>query len=152
MPHQTVSPHRSLLGIDANLVILVGYFGHLLVNQVDFLARLQWLVPVAIFVLEKRSRFVRFHAMQSFTLHLVGLAYALIMGGFFARLVVMPPTEWGALGGLAILGIVLALVLLAASVVAAINGMQYKMYHLPLIGGLAARLTATLEGLIHRDG
>lgn len=152
MRHETVSPHKSSLGLDANLVILIGYFGHMLLSQIGALATIQWLVPVVIFVLERRSRFVRFHATQSFTLHLVGLVYSFVMGDFFARLVLIPPTEWGALGGLAFLGIMLALVLLVAAVVAAINGMQYKMYHLPLIGGLAARLTTTLEGLVHRDG
>ncbi len=151
MASPSVEPHKSSLGLDANLVVLIAYFGGVAIGWVGGLRYLAWLVPVVIFVLEKDSRFVRFHAMQSFTLGLVGLGLAILVTLIAGTFVIAPTT--GGLGVLAFLGTLttlVSLVLLAMAVIAAVQGMQYKEYKLPIVGGIAEKLAQALEGAVHR--
>jgi uncharacterized membrane protein len=148
-----VNPHRSSLGLDANFIMLIAYFGSGLIARVRGLSSIAWLLPLVVFLLERRSRFVRFHAMQAFVLSLVGVAYGLAVSLLFGRAINAP---WTAppqlLGPLATLGSALSLVVLVAAIVAAINGLQWIEYRLPVVGAIADRLAASVGGFTHRDG
>ncbi len=151
---QTVEPHKSSLGMDANIAVLIAYLGGVVVAWIPGLSYLAWLVPVVVFVLEKESRFVRFHAMQSFALSLVGVVFGIILailtGIFATTLMYSPGAGLGFLGLIAILGTIISIVILVFAVIAIIQGFQYKEYKIPIIGNLAVKLADALEKVVHK--
>ncbi len=152
---QTVEPHKSSLGMDANIAILIAYLGGVAVAWIPGLNYLAWLVPVVVFVLEKESRFVRFHAMQSFALSLVGLVFGIVLailtGIFAATFVYSPGAGLGLLGLIATLGTIISIIILILAIIAIIQGFQYKEYKIPFIGNLAVKLRDSLEGIVHKS-
>ena len=81
---------------------------------------LGWLTGIVFFVLEKESRFVRFHALQSIVTFLPLSVIGWVFGAIpFIRGVILP-LIW-------ILGIILWLILM-------IKAYQGEMYKLPVVG------------------
>ena len=74
----SIDPHKSTIGgMDANLLALIAYIASAAVGFIPLLRYLAWLAPLVIFFMEKESGFVKFHAMQSFVLNLIGAAFGL---------------------------------------------------------------------------
>ncbi len=150
----TVEPHKSSLGMDANIAILIAYLGGVAVGWIPGLNYIAWLVPLVVFILEKESKFVRFHAMQSFALSLVGVVFALILtiftGIFAATLVFSPGAGLGLLALIATLGTIVSVVILVFAVIAIIQGFQYKEYKIPVIGNLAVKMADLMEKMVHK--
>jgi uncharacterized membrane protein len=150
----TVEPHKSSLGMDANIAILIAYLGGVAVGWIPGLNFVAWLVPLVVFILEKESKFVRFHAMQSFALSLVGVVFAVILtiftGIFAATLVYSPGAGLGLLGLIATLGTIVSVVILVFAVIAIIQGFQYKEYKIPVIGNLAVKMADLMEKAVHK--
>lgn len=109
------APDRSSTGIDPKIVGLLCYLG-VFVTGLLFLA------------LEKRSTFVKFHAMQSIMLSLALLIINIVLG-------FIPIIGWFLGGLLAPLSFILwiALMLLA---------LQGRWFKLPIIGDIAERQAA----------
>lgn len=105
------SPEKSSLGIDANLVAVLAYaFG--------------FVSGIAFLVLEKDSKFVRFHALQStilfFGIAVVSVVINLIplLGLLFTTFVLWPAT------------VIIWLILM-------VKAFQWKKFKLPVIGDIA---------------
>lgn len=151
-----VEPHKSSLGMDANIAVLIAYLGGVVVGWIPGIRYVAFLVPLVVFILEKESKFVRFHAMQSFALNILGLVLGLlftlvttIISGSIAYS--SPGTALALISAMGVLGIIVSLGILVLAIIAVVNGFQYKEYHLPVLGNLAVKLVGTGEGLFHKE-
>ena len=94
MKKTVIEPHKSSLGLDANMLsailyavfIVITWFAVLIRYMpfiggiiANFFGLLSWAAPLAVFILEKNSKFVKVNALYSLFLTLV---YSLISGLF----------------------------------------------------------------------
>ncbi len=152
----TVEPHQSSLGMEANIAVLIAYLGGVVISWIPYAGYVAFLVPLLIFILEKESGFVRFHAMQSFALNILGLILRLLI-----QLVIMvvtpallyssPGAALGIIGAVGFIGTILSLAILVLAIIAVVNGFQYKEYKLPVLGDLAAKMAVAGEGMFHKS-
>jgi len=89
-----------------------------------------WLSGVIVLSLEKRNRFVRFHAMQSILFSLTFIVFWFIIGAFSAAL---PSGALGCIISLVVLGV------FARWVKLLVDAFQGKYVKLPVIGNYAER-------------
>jgi uncharacterized membrane protein len=123
---------KSSTGLDANLAALLSYvFG--------------WVSGLVFFLIEKESRLVRFHAMQSILLNLVIAVAAIVLWIVTFIFILIGAALPDILGSL--LGLVATLVWLAFSVgllitwvMCLIRAYQYQYFKLPLIGNMAEKI------------
>lgn len=149
MKNELYPPHTSSIGnLNANVAALLSYVGSVVISWIPGVRYAAWLVPLAFFLLEKQSKFVKFHAMQSFLLHLVSAVLTLIVtlvSSAVWGLSTSLSTYYYAAGMAGIFGVitlVISLVILVFAVIAMVGAYQYKETHIPLLGTLAARLAA----------
>ncbi len=116
---------KSSTGLDANVAALLSYiFG--------------FISGLIFFLIEKESRFVRFHAMQSILLNAgVIVAYIAIM--ILITFVSFISSTLAALIGL--LSLLLMLAFFAAAIICIVKAFQGEMFKLPVIGDIAANIT-----------
>lgn len=141
-----VGPHKSSLGsMDANIMALIAYIGGAILSFIPFLGYVAWLVPLVIFFMEKNSTFVKFHAMQSFLLNIVGAILAILIAVISGIALAAARTADGAfaaLGTIAFIGVIgtiISLVILVFAIIAIVNAYGYKLYKVPVIGNLAEK-------------
>ena len=123
---------KSSLGLDENIAALLSYvFG--------------WVSGLVFFLMEKDSKLVRFHAMQSilFCVVIAVLSIALWVLTFLFFLVgAMLPDVMGSL--LALLGtfiwIIFSIALLIGWVLCLVRAYQGQFYKLPFIGNMADKI------------
>ena len=99
---------KSSTGMDANLAALLSYI-------------LGLLTGILFFVIEKDSKFVKFHAMQS-----ILMSAALFVIGFVVLFI-------------PIIGLFMPLVSLAIGIICMVQAYQGKWFKLPVIGDVAAK-------------
>jgi uncharacterized membrane protein len=115
----TAPVKTQILNLDPNLAGLLSY-----APLVGLVASLIWVCTEP-----KSNKFVRFHAIQSLALTVVGFAVSVALGIL------------GAVGLAAITGIVstiISLGLLAACVICMVQAWNNQMFKLPLVGDFAA--------------
>ena len=123
---------KSSTGLDANLAALLSYvFG--LVSGLVF------------YLLEKESRLVRFHAMQSILLNVILAVVGVVLGFGVSILILILRQASDVLA--AVIGLVSGLFWLAFSVIilviwisCLIRAYQGKMFKLPIIGNMAEKI------------
>lgn len=138
-------PHASSLGIDANIVMLIAYFGGILVSFIPVINSLAWTVPLLIFLLEKDSKYVKFHALQSLFMEIFGLIIGLIvvilLGISTASALLSGSLNMlGVAGITSLVSLIVSILMFIFSIVAAIKGWSYECYKIPIIGTLAEKL------------
>jgi len=142
MENKIYEPHKSSIGgLDANLMALIAYLGGAVLGLIPGVKYVAFLVPIIIFILEKDSEFVKFHAMQSILLSVVGLIFAIIIAIISAILVAT--MSYGALGAFSIILIItwlISIALLVFFIIAAVKAYKYQIYKMPLIGNIAAKI------------
>ena len=74
-----VEPHKSSLGMDANLLAMLAYLVTGVLAWIPGVIYFIWLAPLIVFFFEKNSQFVRFHCMQSVLLFAVNTVLALLV-------------------------------------------------------------------------
>lgn len=123
---------KSSTGLDANLAALLSYvFG--------------WLSGLIFFLIEKESKFVKFHAMQSILFNVlvavvaIGITIVMMIIGFVASQI---SSALGAIVGLLVglIWLVFCVVLLVAWVLCLVKAYQYKTFKLPFIGDFAEKI------------
>lgn len=88
--HPRVPPHRSSLGLDANILALLMFLAILLLNRFLFIGI--WVLPFIFYLIEKQSPFVRQMCLQAAVLSLGGslaswlLSLPLKISAFFTAL------------------------------------------------------------------
>lgn len=129
-----VQTAKSSTGLDENVAALLSYlFG--------------WVSGLIFFLLEKDSRLVRFHAMQSILLNAVAVVVGIVLwvGGIVLAIVAALIAD--TLGSLIwILAMLLfcafGIALFAAAILCLIKAYQGQYFKLPVIGNLAEKFSA----------
>jgi uncharacterized membrane protein len=127
-----VQTGKSSTGLDENVAALIAYvFG--------------WVSGLILFLMEKSSRLVRFHAMQSILLNVLIVVIAVVLGIVISILVFILGQISGVLAGIATLLwflFWLAFVALIAVVwvLCLVKAFQGKMFKLPFIGDMAEKI------------
>ncbi|MEM5879537.1 MAG: DUF4870 domain-containing protein [Candidatus Aenigmatarchaeota archaeon] len=112
MPREKKIKKKTSLGLDENLEALLAY-------------SLGWLTGIVFYLLEKDSKFVRFHALQS-TIVFIGLTVVAIAAGIIPFL------------GVFLSGVV-GLVSIIAWIVCMIKAYQGEWFKLPVAGEIAEK-------------
>ncbi len=168
MGNTVYQPHKSSLGeIDANYVAVACYGAALVFSAIPFLKFVAWLAPLVIYILEKKSVLVKFHAVQALILNAIGAILSLIafiVGKIIVAAITPDTTDtnywlyyyssdyakdlktastvaflFGLLAWIIILGIGVFQVL------SAINAYKYSEYKIPIIGGIATKVSEKLS-------
>ena len=129
-----VQTAKSSTGLDENVAALLSYV-------------VGWLSGLVFFLIEKDSRLVRFHAMQSLLLSGGGLVIIIALWIFIAVASLIVGQISGILSFLLsmLLGLVatvIGLAILVGAVIALIKAYQGQYFKLPVIGNLAEKYSA----------
>ena len=129
-----VQTGKSSTGLDENVASLLSYL-------------LGWISGLVFFLIEKDSRLVRFHAMQSILLSVTIGVFAVVVGILIAVFVAILSAISSDLGGIvallsSLLWLAFGLVILLLWVMCLIKAFQGQMYKLPIIGKFAEQFSA----------
>ncbi len=119
---------KSVFDMDANLVAMLCYLA-------NFVCSLGLILSIIVIIQDKENKLARFHAFQSILLSVIGVVVFVglqIFAGIFAAL------DIGILSLLTLpIILIFALILLAATIFAAIKAFGGDIFKLPIIGGMA---------------
>jgi uncharacterized membrane protein len=129
-----VQSGKSSTGLDENIASLLAYIAG-------------WVSGLVFFLIEKDSRLVRFHAMQSILLNVLIVILAVVFGVVIAILVIVLGMVSDSLAAIAsilssLLWLVLLLGILIVWVLCLIKAYGGQMYKLPIIGNYAEKFSA----------
>ena len=155
MKTTSFAPHKSSLGLDANILVMLLYAIPALLGALPLVEYIAWLAPLVFFFLEKNSKFVKFAAVQSL---FISVAQTVI-GIFFAIVTfIVTPRGWGgllsffgartaAMTVVWVLSLIVDLLFLALFVFILVKAYGYKQVELPLIGPLAHKFSDKLDSM-----
>ena len=129
-----VSAPKSSTGLDENIAALLSYvFG--------------WISGLIFFLIEKDSRLVRFHAMQSLLLNVLLVILGVVIWVVLFIFFLIAAQISGLLSGLltvisALIWIVVLLAALIAWVMCLVKAYQSQYFKLPVIGNFAEKFSA----------
>ena len=128
-----VQTPKSSTGLDENIAALLAYIFH-------------WVSGLIFFLIEKESRLVRFHAMQSILLSVVAgvLVFVLWIASFVIWLVTtqLPGILAGIVNLVVLLvWIVVGIAIAVAWIVCLIKAFQSQYFKLPIIGNFAEKFS-----------
>ena len=119
---QSYEPHQSsIANMNANIIALLTYILPGILTYVPLIGHCAWLIPLIIFLVEKNSRFVKFHSMQAFLLIILSTVV-----GFFTHII--------------LIGLIAKCIMLIISIltlIALFNAYNYKIFEIPIIGTIA---------------
>ncbi|MDD4036711.1 MAG: DUF4870 domain-containing protein [Bacilli bacterium] len=151
-----VKKHKSSIGdLDANVMAIISYVGGSLIAFVPGLRYFSWAVPLVIYLIEKKSPFVKKHAIQSLTLQIVSsiimFILYIIIGGIIRRSYSGNPWAYisGVYTGLATvttIAMVISIIFGIFAIIAIIKAYNYEEYSIPLIG----KLTKSSENVLNK--
>lgn len=125
---------KSSTGLDENVAALLSYV-------------LTWLSGLVFFLIEKDSRLVRFHAMQSLLLAIAGFVGGIVLWFAWVILIIIASQIAEALGLLVMIVVgllifVFGLVVIGGWVMGMIKAYQGQYFKLPIIGSLAEKFSS----------
>jgi len=159
-----IAPHKSSLGLDANLVALIALGAAALFAWIPWVGIITFAAPLVFFFLEKESKFVKFQAVQA---TIIGAAISVINLIFtIIGLIVKPrwvyesyygyrvPVDFkGSQALYSTFGVINYILILADFVAlgyAAYMAFTYKSVELPVVGPIAEKMSAKLENVAAR--
>jgi len=151
MSVKTVEAHKSSLGMDANVAILLVYLVGIVLSWIPGIRYFGWLAPLVFFYIENESAFVRFHAIQAFVLcaiaTVLGLTVAIISSMMLTTMAFVNPIGGlGVIGFVGTLSLIISFVILIFAIMAMVNGYRYKEYKIPFVGDMGEKLAFKLKG------
>ena len=170
MANTVYQPHKSSLGVDANLMAVACYGVAFVFSFIPFVRYFAWLAPLVIFFLEKNSVLVKFHAVQALILNAIGAALSLIVSivGKIIEKAVVPNFKYydytnpnyysdytkylKAVDSAATVTMIFGLIVWAVAIgigvlqiISALKAYKYSEYKLPLVGGIANKVSEKLN-------
>lgn len=140
-------PHKSsVFDLDANLLCLLMYLIPLLSGLFfSSLRFLGWLIPLIVFLIEKNSPLVKFHAAQCLIIQIlisvINLALWIVAMVSAGASLLIGFNVFSFLGTLGITGIItgiLSIAVIVMEIIAMIKSYQWISYRLPIFGDLAS--------------
>jgi uncharacterized membrane protein len=161
----TYQPHKSSIGdIDANYVAVACYGAAVVFSYIPLLKYLAWLAPLVIYFLEKKSVLVKFHAVQALILNAVGAVLTIILAivGAIIRGIIKPVYDYNSLTGytdyysklktytfvgtlFGLIALAVAVLIMVMEILAALSAYKYSEYKIPIIGGIANKVSEKLS-------
>ncbi|NLA87441.1 MAG: DUF4870 domain-containing protein, partial [Clostridiales bacterium] len=140
-----VNPHRSSLGMDANIMALLCYLAAFVLAWIPFIKYVAPLAPLVIFFIEKDSPFVKFHAIQAFILEIINwvimIIFAIIYAAMWKSVVFSYGYSLGGIGIVTTLSVIIGIVITIFAIIAMVKAYGYFEYKIPLIGNLADKFS-----------
>ena len=157
MEKTDIQPHKSSLGMDANIVSLVIFTAMAVLSWIPYLQWVSWGVPLAFLLfLEKESKFVKSQSVTALVYGIIWTVIMLVLRIFFR---IITPTTTAALlryaleGGsnlwmyqIEIMNVVRAVFTLFAGYLA-FMAFCYKQVKVPLISSIAAKSEEKLKNV-----
>jgi len=156
MKKTIIEPHKSSLGMDANIASLIIFIAMAVVAWIPYLGWIAWAVPLVFFFMEKESRFVKFQAVTALIVGIIRAAFTIIFQIFVW---ILTPKDWVSavnylygrgwgpwvlLGTISsIVGILLTILIIYLIIMA----YGYKQVELPLIGPYATKISEKLDSM-----
>lgn len=153
MKNDVYPPHQSSIGgLNANVMALLCYVVSAVISWIPMVHYVAWLVPLVLFFVEKQSRLVKFHAMQSVVLHAIGallsFLVSVVLGGIIGASMYSVTNfyaAWNAVWLISIATLLIALIIFICVIYAMVGAYRYKETYVPLVGGLAQTLSKSLD-------
>lgn len=151
MNNQIWNPHASSLGnTNANVIAMLSYIASGVLSFIPVVKYVAWLAPLIIYLVEKNSQFVKFHAMQAFLLNIVGAVLSflvsIVLGAILAASYYSLNSYGvgvGAFGIIGILSLVISIVILVFAIIAMVQAYKWKAYPIPLVGMLTQKIVGS---------
>jgi len=142
-----VQPHKSSLGMDANIAAVLIYAAMIVIGWIPYIGWIAWAVPIVFYVLEKQSKFVKFNAITALIVGIVRAVISIILQIFIWILTPTLLTGVGLalLGLLGLISIIIGLAITLAIVYLIVMAYGYKQVEIPGIGPIATKLSESLD-------
>lgn len=159
-----IDAHKSSIGeMDANIMAVITYIGGGVLGFIPGLYYFSWVVPLVIYILEKKSKFVKKNALQSLSLQIVSSVILFILyfivGGIIKRSYSGNPLSYlsGVYTGLAFistLAMIVSVIFAVVVIIAMIKAYNYQEYTIPLIGKITKVFEKNLDKIVDntKDG
>lgn len=138
-----VNPHRSSLGMDANVMALICYLAAFVLAWIPIVQYVAWAAPLVIFFIEKESPFVKFHAIQALILEAISWVFTVIFGIIIAASWRSYVYGYGlaGVGILGVLGTIISIIITVFAIIAMVKAYGYFEYKIPVVGNLAEKFS-----------
>ena len=148
----------SISGIDANIIVLSCYLITLLLSWIGDTKYLAWLFPLIIYIIERKSNFVKYHSIQATLLFgiysLFSIIYTLSFIILFPNINVFNVDLSNFAGSLLLfsclsaLSIAILVIITIISIIAASKTWHYEEYKIPIINKLVPKLIKIMEKMM----
>ena len=151
-----IKPHKSSLGMDANVASLVIFAAMIALSWVPYIGWFAWIVPLFFFFREKNSKFVKFQAVNALIIGAVRAALVVVLQIFVW---ILTPKDlvgalnfaagggWGAIALLGTISVIISLLITILTVYLIIMAYNYKQVELPVIGPIAKQISDKLNDI-----
>jgi len=146
-----VEPHKSSLGLGANLVTVIIFAGTLLLSFIPYVRWAAWVVPLVFLIVERNSRFVKFQAATALLIAVIGTLISVLLRVIIYAITPRTYNDFVKLalsGGQGVLDVINVLytistiflfVFAAIYLVLGVIAFLYKQVELPVIGRIAGK-------------
>ena len=151
----------SISGIDANIIVLACYLLTLLLSWFNEIRYLAWLFPMIIYIIERKSEFVKKHSAQAtilFGLYAIfSLIYTIVFIILFPEVNVFNVDLSNFAGYLLLLSslsafsIAILVVVTILSVIAVSKTWHYEEYNIPLINKLVPKFRNLMDKIMQNN-
>jgi len=148
------APHKSSLGMEANITVLIIYIAMAVVSWIPYLSWVAWVVPIIFYVMEKESKFVKFQAAQALIIGIVRAAFTIVLQIFiwiltphslYDSLNYLTGRGWGAWVLLGTISTIIGILITLVEVYIVFQAYHWKQAELPVIGPMAAGASAKMD-------
>ncbi|MCL2043273.1 MAG: hypothetical protein FWG89_03945 [Treponema sp.] len=144
MKTTVIQPHKSSLGMDANIAAMIIFIAMTVLSWVPYLRWAIWGVPLVFFFIEKESKFVKYQAITALIIGIGSAGISILLRIFRTVIRIILGWRIGALVGsfthlvnIAITALLIYLLIMAVS---------YKQVELPVIGPIAEKNSGKPDG------
>ena len=148
----------SISGIDANIIVLIGYLGGLFLTWIININYFAWILPLIIYIIEKKSEFVKDQMAQATILYILVSIITLIFNLIW---IIMFPTSYNiglnlnnfsgstlVVSTMNILSVTITILITLVVVIASMKTWYYENYKMPVIGFFVPSFRNLLDKII----
>ena len=157
-----IEPHRSSLGMDANIAAVIIWVAMAGIAWIPFLGWVSWGVPILFFVLEKESKFIKYQAIMALIVGVVraGISIVLqILVWILTPRIKEPKNIWEALEAIdnyvnkswgiwtffSVLSVIIAIAITAVIVYFIVMAYGYKQVEVPGVGKITDKASEQID-------
>ena len=148
----------SISGIDANIIVLIGYLGGLFLTWIININYFAWILPLIIYIIEKKCEYVKDQMTQTTILYILVSIITLIFNLIW---IIMFPTSYNiglnlnnfsgstlVVSTMNILSVTITILITLVVVIASMKTWYYENYKMPVIGFFVPSFRNLLDKII----